>query len=731
LTAAALLLAIEVSGVSAQQPGGQASTPPPGQAGAQTTGARGHGRLDIGLRTTSVEGDPARFERFRDLGDGGVFETFRWGRATDRWLFSAAGDHVGRDDQRFAGELVLPGRLKVGALWDQIPLVSSRDTRTLYDADAPGVLRIADDIQSGIQGGVFTIRGVTDRAVPFETKSRRDTGAFALTATPSRDVDVRATVTTASREGTMPWGASFGFNNAIEVPHPIDTRTTDVGMSVEWANSRGMVSAGYDGSWFDNHVQTLVWDNPFKLTDATYATAYTDGLGTSQGRMALFPSNTLHTVSASAAYRLPAKSRVFGNLAVGVARQDEPLVPHTINTAIAPIPLARTTAAAEVRTLAGALQFTSRPARHVSLHARYRLHDRDNQTPEFPSAGSVRLDQVADPPGHGPAFHDIRRQLFDADVSFTPIPFTALKIGYGRAQTDRTFRHFEVTTENSIRASVDTSGNPYVSFRIAVERGVRNGDHFELEVLEDVGEQPGMRHYDIADRDRARVTALATVTPTPQLGFTASVAAGHDDYEESEFGLRDNDHRVYTLGADFVPTGPIGLFVAYGFENYEALQNSRNASPGAQFTDPLRNWAIDSDDAVHTFDAGLDLRPAPRTEIRTAYGYSRAKSMYVYELAADSTLPRPQQLPPVQNLLRSATVDTRFSLTRQLALGFLYLYEHYTVDDYALGGGTISDIALPVVEPGLPILPTNAILLEYLYRPYTAHSGWVRLMYSW
>jgi len=33
--------------------------------------------------------------------------------------------------------------------------------------------------------------------------------------------------------------------------------------------------------------------------------------------------------------------------------------------------------------------------------------------------------------------------------------------------------------------------------------------------------------------------------------------------------------------------------------------------------------------------------------------------------------------------------------------------------------------------PGLDPVPTNTMLLGYLYRPYTAHVGFVRLTYAW
>ena len=39
-----------------------------------------------------------------------------------------------------------------------------------------------------------------------------------------------------------------------------------------------------------------------------------------------------------------------------------------------------------------------------------------------------------------------------------------------------------------------------------------------------------MRHFDIAPRDRNRVTVLGSVTPNGVLSFNGSVAVGKDDY---------------------------------------------------------------------------------------------------------------------------------------------------------------------------------------------------------
>lgn len=47
------------------------------------------------------------------------------------------------------------------------------------------------------------------------------------------------------------------------------------------------------------------------------------------------------------------------------------------------------------------------------------------------------------------------------------------------------------------------------------------------------------------------------------------------------------------------------------------------------------------------------------------------------------------------------------------------------------GATALSGIALPPVQEGQPVTATNALLLGYLYRPYTAHAGFVRLTYLW
>jgi MtrB/PioB family decaheme-associated outer membrane protein len=710
-------------------------TDPRDQAASSFTG-RLFGAVDFGGRFTSVAGDPARYERYRDLRDGPFAQNILLTRRGEDWAFDGLATNVGYRDQRYAAEYRSVGKLRVGFLWDQIPLFISSDTRTLYTQVQPGIFRLEDVMQANNEAGRTTIRDYTDQAAEFETRTRRDLGVLDVVFNATRDLDLKFNVTSTSREGQIPYGATFGFNNLVELPAPIDQRTTDAKTLVEWANEDGLISVGWDGSWFDNHIETLIWDNPLKINDSpSYSSAYSDGRGPSQARMALWPTNTQQYVHATGSIATGGRGRLTGYLAAGVSKQNVDLLPHTINSLIPVVPLERPTAEAEFRNTIFNVQYSARPVREFGVIARYRYADIDNRTPHFETLGRVRFDGALDDAANSPEPepYSVRRKNFDVDGTFSVLPFTSVKVGYGSAITDRTFRIFEETTEHTFRASIDATGNQYASVRGLFEVSSREGDQLDLQLLDEVGEQPGMRHFDIADRDRKRFTVIVTANPTDIIGVSGSVGVGRDEFPSSEFGLQSYDSNQYSLGVDVIPNDRVGVNVVYAWEDYASLTQSRSATPdAAQFNDPRRNWFTDYDGKVKNVDATLDIvELAPRTDLRVNVNWSDADDVYTYGLVTGSVLPEPAQLAPVVNELLRSTVDLSYRVSNNLRVGAGYWFEKYDVEDFALGPLTISDIALPPVQPGFPIVPTNSLLLGYIYRPYTAHTGMVRLTYLW
>jgi MtrB/PioB family decaheme-associated outer membrane protein len=698
-----------------------AQTPPPGQQPPPTPTTPAAplsprvGSVDFGVRVNSRSGDPARFQEFRDLRNGATLNRLRYTRDRETWVFSAAADNVGYRDQRYAAQFDRFGTLRASFEWNQIPWFHSVDTRTPWTQESEGVFRLPDALQASLQGQAASVPLVMQIARQFDTRIRRDIADVRLQYTTGANTDWRVNVRSTRRSGEQPWGAGFAFALATEQPLPIDQRTNEINTGVEWANDRAMARLAYDGSFYNNDVQSIVWDNPLRLVDIAN--------DSSQGRMAIFPSSTAHTVSGMGSIRLPGRSRAHAYLSVGSWNQDEPLLPHTINTAIPSPPLSRTTAEAEARILSANIGFNTRPIASLWLNARYRLYDFDNRTPPFAQPFYVRADVGLSESALGTSEpFEYSRNFLDLDASYTPLTFVGFRVGYGLEHDDRTYRFLEQTTEHVLRASVDSTGFSWFSVRAQYEYSQRTGDGFDEQALSAVNEQVSLRQFDISDRKRNRLSTILQVMPTAQLGLTATVGLGTDDRPDTVFGLLDNDHHFYTIAVDYAVTDAVQLGGSYGRENYTTSQKSRQANPGPQFEDPTRDWFTDMDEDADTVTANIDLPlVAPRTSVRLAYDYTGSRSRYLYILPPNSTLATPEQLPPVRNRMHRSQADLVYDLTDQVGLGLSYWFDSYRVEDFAQE----PEILEPLAFPG------SGVFMGYLLRPYTAHTGWLRLIYRW
>ena len=669
-------------------------------------------RVDIGGRVSNIDGDEARYQHYRDLRDGGTLDLLRYSKRTDTWKADIKADHVGYRDQRYEGSLNAYGKVKVKFEWDQIPLFFSADTATPFSEGSPGVLRIDDSVQGG---SLALVAGV---ASPLDLRLRRDIANFALTYQATKDLDLNVTFKNTNKSGNQPWGATYGFSNAVEVPLPVDHRTTDVGSSVEWHHGQGLVQFGYDGSFFRNSISTLTWDNPRVAVDSTS--------GAAAGRMAVWPNSDMNAVHATGSIGLPMRSRATAFVSVANWSQNDPLIPFSNNSALPVIPLDRPTADVKAIVTTMNYDFTTRPTNALWVNARFRRYNFDNQTPEFLVAQTVTYDQsVSTLPTPGTEPFGYVRNTFDADASFTPaaVPHAALRVGYSHENVDRSFRVFETTKEDTFRASIDSTGWQWLTVRGVYEHARRTGTGLDEEALDTIGEQVSLRQFDISDRDSDRFSAIVQVMPTGSLSFSGTAAAGREDRPDAAFGLQSNDNYSLAFGVDFVPSDAVSVGAEYSYEHYATLQKSRQANPppSPQFDDPTRDWTTDAADVAHTFTASADLlKVAPNTDIRFAYDYSHAASTYVYGLTPDTTLAPVTQLPPVVNGLMRATTEVEYKVTRHVAIGLAHWFDRYTVEDYAFSPETLSQLDQP-----------SFLILGYLYRPYTANTVWGHVSYLW
>jgi len=107
------------------------------------------------------------------------------------------------------------------------------------------------------------------------------------------------------------------------------------------------------------------------------------------------------------------------------------------------------------------------------------------------------------------------------------------------------------------------------------------------------------------------------------------------------------------------------------------------------------------------------------TEARLSYDFSDARANYIYAIAPGSPIPTPNQLPTAYNTLHELRAELRHRLSNRLALTASYLFENFKVYDFALDPSVVDSIVQP-----------SSLVLGYVYRPYTANSGVVGLLYK-
>jgi MtrB/PioB family decaheme-associated outer membrane protein len=677
-------------------------------------------QVEFGGRVSSVDGDPARFQRYEDVRDGVLFNDARYANEDPggSWVYHVGADRVGWRDQRFFGDYEQVGKFVISGLWDEIPQFYSVDTKTPYSGSG-GTLVLDDATQRSIQNmSSPSLNPWVPVATQFDLRERRDIGDVRFKATPTPQLDVTASFTTQRHVGELPWGASFGFSNDVEVALPYNSRANDFTIGTEWTNGRQMLRAAYTGSWFDNHDGTLVWDSPLRLDDNFDA-------GPGRGRMSLWPSNSAQTLSFGGYTKLARRSQLTGFVSFGSWNNDEPLQPFTINTTLPQLVLPRATAEASAQIFSTNLNFVSRPVTDWRISARLRRYDYNNDTPKAIIPEFVSYDDaVSESLLEGPELYAHDRTTLDADATWSGLPPVALTVGYTYNNNGYDFRIFEGSGEHILSFTADAVGTQWATFRAKYEIADRTGSGLNEALLEEIHEQPLMRHYDVANRVRNRFTGQMDVLPNDLWTFSVSGGVGKDDYDDSYFGLHESTFRTFSVGADYRQPNGFGGGASYTYERYAGLQRSRSASPGStppQEDDPNRDWTVESEERVNYFSIyAWPPRIGRNTEARVSYDYSHAKGSYFYAIVPGGPLTPPNQLPDVFNKLQQLHLDVRHRLSNRLAASVSYLYEPFRVYDFAFDPTVVNGIAQP-----------SSLVLGYVYRPYTAHRTFFGLRYYW
>lgn len=649
--------------------------------------------LDFEALFTDVDTNSSKFEEYRDMDSGAIVRRLRLlGESTDRnrtMDFDIL--NAGRADSRYTLRYRNSGAYSILLDYNTIPhrfgndgvmLHTNAKGRQYYSLSNSTQQMLQDDVEAFFGGaGAIDYVFLGDLLQPYIASpilvspelERRRARAVAEVGKMSRwswKIDLRQE----TRDGSRPYGASFGFSNAIELPEPVRYNTTSGEVSGEWLAKRGGLRFGVNVSEFENSYEWMTYDNPWRRTDSTDSSAYSSpGArsigGPSVGRNALSPDNSAGQLFVGGHARLGQSGWIDGNLSFGRMEQDSTLLPHTINSAINPsvtdpairppfdasdpASLPRATADTSVDIVHFTANGGGKLARWASVKVRARYYDYDNGSTPMKIPGYVRMDAVWEEVPRVTVPYAYTHSKVGAEFGFDAAKRTHVAVGYDLVHWDRDYREVDSSDDDVYHVTVDSRAFKNIVLRAGWEHADREADSYDVaaqlasftEEDESVNNQFGLRKYDEADRTYDDARASASFAFAKAINLTLGARQRNTDYDKTvlvpdpddpdptnptldfvtkdAMGLLSEDLSQFDAEVSYTPGERLTLFVFGSRTDRETFQRARQ-SGGTLSTNPLDTWELTLTEVTDTWGLGLDARPAEHWEVRVSGSLSDA-----------------------------------------------------------------------------------------------------------
>jgi MtrB/PioB family decaheme-associated outer membrane protein len=614
-----------------------------------------------------VSDDAYRFGRYTGLQDEGPYavgEITARGYRSDGGYWRARGTDLGLDSRYLRVEGGWQGRQEYFIEYAELPNNDSDSARTPFQdvGNANLTLPAGFDIDQNLEAALH----------PFEIETNRTRlglGAGFITRSPwTVDISYHRD----SKEGTGRIGgaSSVGGNpgagllvntTATLLPEPVNYETNLVDVTLHYVKNKAQLDLAYHMSLFQNDDRALTWQNPFSPA--------------STSSQALAPDNELHRLTLTGGYLLPYKSRVTGVLSVGRMTQNENFEPYAFVPGPGGADLPRDSLDGEVWLTTAHLKLLSRPQRKLRLDAALRYDERNSDTPvdtyEFVGRGPIGTQPVANNP------LSFKRYQADLGANYRIRSDMSLRGDYKYDRMSRDYQDEERdrTEENTLSAKWKLQPHATVDLALYAEAGRRDGSNYRVPE----GENPALRKYYLADRDRTRVGTSVDYLPSDTLSIAAGAAYTEDDYRNSDVGLTEATQPTYTLEVSYRPRQDTTTYASFTREDIRSRQAGSEA--GTSFPD----WKADFDDTVNTYGAGARITGiGAKWDVGADLVYTDSSG----DIDMKNLVPGGEvtPYPDLKTELTSVKLWTLYHYRKDLALRLTYWYEKYSADNWALDG---------------------------------------------
>jgi hypothetical protein len=774
--------------------------------------------VEIGGEARAVEEDrDSKFQDFRDVPQGAILDAFHfdWRSGSSPWSVSVDGLNAFRLDEHYTIDFERAGRFSATVFWDRIPRFFSHDSTWLL-AGSPGNYTLSDVFRQEIEDEA-TVNGVPGletlipevlgtSARPIDLRLNRDRAGVALNFPIGAAWDLSVFGSHEKREGLgristgtyirSTTAASFDGERftirGLELPDPIDFRTTDVGVTAAFRKSRGFFRIGWQGAEFENNISTLRWDNPFEAPasvsssslglftgaeqEPSAAQGNTSGAAnrgrSEQGALDLWPDNTYDRFHAEGGVSLPGRTRINAGVSLATMEQDDPFLPYTVNESICffgsannicdgeptdilavDAALPRASLGGEIRTTRGDFIISSRPIAPLTLRGSFRHYDYDDRSPSILFPGYAAAGESYFRPGIGQRDATNTRVLFNVVGGYTRDAWTAggawrfgpaatIDLEYGQTTWDYDERQVEGTTEDLLQARLFLKPAGWFSARLSWLDASRDFDG-----VYDVGfETSGVRAYDVWNRDRTRVGAEFDFTPGDRWTFGIAWADWKDEFPGSVDAVTPHPYGLNLAESDSI-TGTLGyggdrclvtVTVGHDTSTYDSLMVTKTSITNSNYQATNR-WTRTQDDTLNWagvyFEAQL-IKDRLRGIVDLSYVADDGSLETVNLGTPDINSAVAYPFPDFRSDLFAGRLALLWTVNPNIDLALRYWHEPYRLDDFMWD--QVQPYMQGVVQEARtsPADVQDADVSRYLtldsrYSDYTAKvlSLWMRLQF--
>jgi len=548
-------------------------------------------------------------------------------------------------------------------------------------------------------GGTAGMSALGTSLAPVTIESERRTVALLARYFASPSWTVFGEFRRQEHDGTGLTSASF-LTEAVQLPQPFDYVTSSLEAGVAWAGRRASLRVSYLGSWFDDQYDSITFANPYLPIVP----------GSTQGQLGTPPGNTLQQFTATGNAQLPWHTTLTYGASVGTLKQDAAFLPvSSLPGSEVPIP---SSLDGDVHLSHYSLGLASRPVSKLSLRGNAVYDGHDDKTLPLALA-YIATDTFPGGTAVTPRYSEDRVRL-DGGADYALAHW--IKIGVGGKLDDIHYGPGQVVTwtqnaESWGRGTI-TPIAP-LSITLKIGNGLRKASSFDAAALPPE-ENPLIREYDYAPRDRVFYTLTGAWTVTSTLTWSMEGSIAKDDYRSSPLGLQSVHEQRGSTNLSWTPRDTLSTYIEAG---YERLFNLQSGFEGVD-TAP---WL--AADAERSWNLSVGGRWVPRERWALSLDYLMAPSYDNTDTMAGGLQ---QAFPQNWSKLESTRLDLAYRWTSAMQIHFRYVRETYSSNDWALDGvgpSTIPNLLALGIQPLRDNVNLFALTVRYQFgRDSTPHA---------